>query len=86
MGVPFEALLPFGIIIGSLTAGAGGIWAVKYYANGWKQPRWNLDLWDRVVMERDQRMTGIFRGQSANPTAPTGFELNNPWKLEKRIY
>ncbi|OJK04153.1 hypothetical protein ASPACDRAFT_39769 [Aspergillus aculeatus ATCC 16872] len=47
MGVPFEALLPFGIIIGSLTAGAGGIWAVKYYANGWKQPRWNLDLWDR---------------------------------------
>ncbi|PYH45262.1 NADH dehydrogenase [ubiquinone] 1 alpha subcomplex subunit 1 [Aspergillus saccharolyticus JOP 1030-1] len=86
MGVPFEALLPFGIIVGFMTAGAGGIWAVKYWVNDYKQPRWGLDQWDRQMMDRDRRITGTFRGQSANPTAPKGFELNNPWKLEKRIF
>ncbi|RAL17564.1 NADH dehydrogenase [ubiquinone] 1 alpha subcomplex subunit 1 [Aspergillus homomorphus CBS 101889] len=81
MGVPFEALLPFGIIIGSLSAGAGGIWACKWFMNDGKTARWNLDLWDRVMMERDRRMTGKFRAQSSNHEAPKGFEVNNPWKL-----
>jgi hypothetical protein len=37
-------------------------------------------------MERDLRLTGSFRGQSTNPEAPKGFELNNPWKVEKRMF
>lgn len=32
-------------------------------------------------MERDQRITGSFRGQSSNHKAPTGFEVSNPWKV-----
>ena len=32
-------------------------------------------------MDRDMRMTGVFRAQSDNPEAPLGFELNNPWKV-----
>lgn len=29
------------------------------------------------------RITGSFRGQSANPEAPKGFELSHPWKVWK---
>ncbi|OOF98157.1 hypothetical protein ASPCADRAFT_205430 [Aspergillus carbonarius ITEM 5010] len=86
MGVPFEALLPFGIIIASFSVGSAGLWAVKRYANEGKKARWNRDLWDRQMMERDYRLTGTKRGQSSNHEAPQGFELSNPWKLEKRIF
>lgn len=34
-----------------------------------------------VVMKRDKRLTGSLRGQSDNPIAPLGFELNNPWDV-----
>ncbi|GLA95898.1 hypothetical protein AtubIFM57143_002919 [Aspergillus tubingensis] len=106
MGVPFEALLPFGIIIGSFTVGGAGLWAVRKWDNEGKMPRWNKDKWDRVsepasnpmrpgsdvltllqqMMERDLRITGTKRGQSSNHEAPKGFELSNPWKIEKRIF
>ncbi|RAH57311.1 hypothetical protein BO85DRAFT_488794 [Aspergillus piperis CBS 112811] len=98
MGVPFEALLPFGIIIGSFTVGGAGLWAVRKWDNEGKMPRWNKDKWDRQsielttdsprlpVMERDLRITGTKRGQSSNHEAPKGFELSNPWKIEKRIF
>jgi hypothetical protein len=32
-------------------------------------------------MDRDIRLTGVFRAQSDNPKAPLGFEVNNPWKV-----
>ncbi|KAK1138598.1 hypothetical protein N8T08_002160 [Aspergillus melleus] len=104
MGVPFEALLPYGIIIGFMGVTGAGLTAVKYWSNEGKTARWNRDLWDRYVtsptstyqlnpplarialMERDLRLTGTMRGQSSNEVAPKGFELSNPWKLEKRIY
>ncbi|GLA40389.1 hypothetical protein AnigIFM63309_008222 [Aspergillus niger] len=47
MGVPFEALLPFGIIIGSFTVGGAGLWAIRRWDNEGKMPRWNKDKWDR---------------------------------------
>lgn len=34
-----------------------------------------------AVMNRDQRLTGSLRGQTDKPLAPTGFELNNPWRV-----
>lgn len=33
------------------------------------------------VMERDRRLTGFMRGQTDQPAAPPGFELNNPWRV-----
>ncbi|PLN85183.1 hypothetical protein BDW42DRAFT_191021 [Aspergillus taichungensis] len=93
MGVPFEALIPYGIIIGMFGVTGIGMGAVKYFSNDGKQARWNRDLWDRFgltilqqMMERDYRLTGTKRGQSTNVVAPKGFEVSNPWKLEKRIY
>ncbi|KAL4865863.1 hypothetical protein BDV12DRAFT_141579 [Aspergillus spectabilis] len=86
MGVPFEALLPYGIVIAMFGVTGVGLSVVKTFANDGKKARWNRDLWDRQMMERDLRLTGAWRGQSTNPEAPKGFELNNPWKTEKRLY
>ncbi|KAL2798358.1 hypothetical protein BJX66DRAFT_44859 [Aspergillus keveii] len=86
MGVPFEALLPYGIVVTMFGVTGVGLWGVKYLANDGKKARWNRDLWDRQMMERDLRLTGSLRGQSTNVEAPKGFELSNPWKVEKRIY
>ncbi|KAB8216532.1 hypothetical protein BDV33DRAFT_153619 [Aspergillus novoparasiticus] len=86
MGVPFEALIPYGIIVGMFGVTGVGLTAVKWLGNEGKKARWNRDLWDRQMMERDLRITGTLRGQSGNAEAPKGFELSNPWKLEKRIF
>ncbi|KAJ6048420.1 uncharacterized protein N7446_011103 [Penicillium canescens] len=86
MGVPFEALLPYGIIITMFGVTGYGLHYVKRFANDGKKARWNRDLWDRQMMERDQRITGAFRAQSSNHQAPPGFDVSNPWKIEKRIY
>lgn len=32
-------------------------------------------------MVRDKRLTGHLRGQTAEPAAPPGFELNKPWTV-----
>lgn len=32
-------------------------------------------------MNRDRRLTGNLRGQTDSPFAPTGYELNNPWRV-----
>ncbi|KAJ6155158.1 hypothetical protein N7470_005724 [Penicillium chermesinum] len=47
MGVPFEALIPYGIVIGMFTVAATGISYTKHFTNEGKKPRWNNDLWDR---------------------------------------
>ncbi|RDI80855.1 Polyadenylate-binding protein, cytoplasmic and nuclear [Venturia inaequalis] len=70
MGVPFEALLPYGIMLGMFAVTGGALAKLDHMKN---------------VMERDRRLTGYLRGQSDKPIAPKGFELNNPWKVEKRI-
>ncbi|PQE16910.1 NADh:ubiquinone oxidoreductase kda subunit protein [Rutstroemia sp. NJR-2017a BBW] len=36
-------------------------------------------------MDRDRRLTGYLRGQTDNPSAPLGFELNNPWRVRLAI-
>ena len=37
-------------------------------------------------MDRDRRLTGYLRGQTDNPAAPPGFELNNPWRVRPFPY
>ncbi|KGO78429.1 hypothetical protein PITC_068920 [Penicillium italicum] len=86
MGVPFEALIPYGIIMTMFGVTGYGIHYAKRFTNDGKKARWNKDLWDRQMMERDLRITGSLRGQSSNHKAPTGFEVSNPWKIENRIY
>ena len=85
MPVPFETLIPYGIIVAMFGVSGAGMSAIKYYQNGGKRARRGIDQWDRQMMDRDRRLTGDIRGQTDNPTAPDGFELSNPWRLEKRM-
>ncbi|KAL7938700.1 hypothetical protein V8C35DRAFT_288909 [Trichoderma chlorosporum] len=85
MPVPFETLLPYGIMIVMFGVSGTGLAAFKTWQNEGKRPRYSLDQWDKVMMERDRRLTGTLRGQTDNPQAPLGFEVSNGWKLEKRF-
>ncbi|KAI9900556.1 hypothetical protein N3K66_004818 [Trichothecium roseum] len=85
MPVPFEAFLPYAIMVTMFGITGAGLGALKRYQNEGKNPRYSLDQWDKVMMNRDRRLTGTPRGQSDQPHAPVGFELNNPWKLERRF-
>ncbi|KAJ9420646.1 hypothetical protein QL093DRAFT_2334050 [Fusarium oxysporum] len=86
MPVPFEALLPYAIMIGMFGISGTGLAVIKTWQNEGKRPRYSVDQWDRVsLMDRDRRLTGTLRGQTDKPEAPLGFELNNPWKLETRF-
>ncbi|KAJ4861824.1 NADH-ubiquinone oxidoreductase MWFE subunit domain-containing protein [Trichoderma breve] len=95
MPVPFETLIPYGIMIVMFGVSGTGLAAFKTWQNEGKRPRYSLDQWDKTpvdldtneleVMERDRRLTGTLRGQTDNPEAPLGFEFSNGWKLEKRF-
>ena len=52
MPVPFEALLPYGILITMLTVTGAGLNTLRTYRNEGLQPRWGLDNWDRVSEAR----------------------------------
>ncbi|EGU75363.1 hypothetical protein FOXB_14124 [Fusarium oxysporum f. sp. conglutinans Fo5176] len=80
MPVPFEALLPYAIMIGMFGISGTGLAVIKTWQNEGKRPRYSVDQWDRQMMDRDRRLTGTLRGQTDKPEAPLGFELNNPWK------
>ncbi|KAF9363869.1 hypothetical protein BGX34_003152 [Mortierella sp. NVP85] len=83
MPVPFEALIPLGLITGFF--GASGILfhKLKTSMNEGQPPRYGIDRWDRVMMERDFRLTGTQRGQSHQAAAPAEFSTNSAWNLEK---
>ncbi|KAH7175703.1 hypothetical protein EDB81DRAFT_770674 [Dactylonectria macrodidyma] len=90
MPVPFESLLPYVIMTGMFAVSGTGLAVIKTMQNDGKRPRYSIDQWDKIltgllVMERDRRLTGSLRGQTDKATAPPGFELNNPWKLESRF-
>ncbi|PHH80730.1 hypothetical protein CDD80_78 [Ophiocordyceps camponoti-rufipedis] len=46
MPVPFEALLPYAIMIGMFGVTGLGLGYVKSYQNEGKNPRWSIDTWD----------------------------------------
>ncbi|MCJ1354211.1 MAG: hypothetical protein MMC33_004198 [Icmadophila ericetorum] len=86
MGVPFEALIPYAIILGMFGFTGAGLSQIRYMQNGGKRARHSIDQWDKQMMDRDRRLTGYLRGQTDNVKAPEGFELNNPWRVERRIF
>ncbi|KAG0302085.1 hypothetical protein BGZ98_007803 [Dissophora globulifera] len=82
MPVPFEALIPLGLI--TVFFGASGVLfqKLKTSVNEGQPPRYGLDRWDRVMMERDYRLTGTQRGQTHQSAAPAGFSTSSAWNLE----
>ncbi|KAK4956910.1 hypothetical protein LTR66_008188 [Elasticomyces elasticus] len=86
MGVPFEALIPYAIILGMFGFTGAGLSKVRHMQNGGKRARHSVDQWDRQMMDRDRRLTGFLRGQTDRVEAPQGFELSNPWRVERRFH
>jgi len=84
MPVPFESFIPYGIMLVMFGATGAGLSAFRNYTNDWKRPRRSMDQWDRMMIDRDARLTGSKRGQTGGPTAPPGFELSSAWKVEER--
>ncbi|RYP76973.1 hypothetical protein DL769_003508 [Monosporascus sp. CRB-8-3] len=84
MAVPFEALIPYGIILAMFGVTGAGLSKFRNMQNGGKRARRSLDQWDRQSMAIMIRK-GFLRGQSDAPIAPPGFELNNSWRVEKRF-
>ncbi|CAJ0648595.1 5783_t:CDS:2 [Entrophospora sp. SA101] len=81
MPVPFEAIIPLGIIIGMFGVTGTLINLSRRYQHDWKPERFQLDRWDKLMMERDRRLTGSLYGQTSNPTAPPSFSTNSVWYL-----
>ncbi|CAG8652046.1 13516_t:CDS:2 [Cetraspora pellucida] len=64
MPVPFEALIPLGIIV-AMTGVTGTLLNyTKRIRHEGKPPRISLDTWDTQMMERDRRLTGSAHRQS----------------------
>ncbi|KAI0732867.1 small secreted protein [Fomitopsis betulina] len=83
MPVPWEALLPFGLLTVMFGA-AGSLLNISMKAqNQGKPPRYHIDDWDEMLMDRDKRLTGHIRGQTSNPTAPEGFATNSAWYTQR---
>ncbi|KAG2349219.1 NADH dehydrogenase 1 alpha subcomplex [Suillus weaverae] len=82
MPVPWEALIPFGLVT-SLFAAAGTLLNVSKRAQNQGKPvRYQVDSWDEMMMDRDRRLAGHIRGQSSNPVPPEGFETSSAWYTE----
>lgn len=84
MPVPFETFIPYAIIVAMFGVSGAGMSKIRNMQNGGKRGRRSIDQWDKQMMDRDRRLTGNIRGQSDTPLAPFGFDVNNPWRLEKR--
>ncbi|KAI0091837.1 small secreted protein [Irpex rosettiformis] len=83
MPVPWEALIPFGLVT-TMFAAAGTLLNVSKRAQNQGKPvRYHLDAWDEMMMDRDKRLTGHERGQSINTIAPESFATNSKWYTER---
>ncbi|VDC02519.1 unnamed protein product [Peniophora sp. CBMAI 1063] len=83
MPVPWEALVPFALVT-TMFGAAGTLFKVsKTHQNNGLYPRYSLDDWDEMMMDRDRRLTGHFRGISTEPSAPESFTTNSAWYTQK---
>ena len=75
--IPVQSLLPLGIITGALVAGSLANEYIKKWANDGVQPRFSLDIYEKMLMERDRRLVGDFIKQSDSLDAPPEFTTNS---------
>lgn len=74
MPIPFEGFLPYAIMTAFYGLAGHGVQFIRYWDNGWKNDRYNLDAWDDKMMERDFLLTGVQRGQTSEAVAPEHFK------------
>ncbi|PVU91659.1 hypothetical protein BB559_004034 [Furculomyces boomerangus] len=86
MPLPFEPIIPIAIITAMFGIANLGYHIAHHQRNDGKPPRYNLDNWDRALMDRDLRLTGSLRGQNDNEVAPDEFKVNSFYRIYKRVY
>ncbi|CAG7563563.1 unnamed protein product [Fusarium equiseti] len=79
MPVPFEALLPYAIMIGMFGISGTGLAVIKTWQNEGKRPRYSVDQWDRVSHSRLQA-GGTLRVRIEQP-----LEVGNPVFLNNNM-
>ncbi|CAG8539054.1 14908_t:CDS:2 [Funneliformis caledonium] len=84
MPVPFEALIPLGLITAMFTITGSLLNLSRRHSNDGKPPRFSMDKWDKQMMERDKRLTGSPSRQSAEPVAPQGFATSSIYYLTNK--
>jgi len=82
MPVPWEALIPFGLVTVMFAAAGTLVKTSQFAQNQGKPARYHIDTWDEMMMERDKRLTGHKRGQRSDPVPPEGFETSSIWATE----
>jgi len=83
MPVPWEALIPFGLLTAMFGAAGTLLNASVRSQNQGKPVRYNMDPWDEMMADRDNRLTGHRRGQKSDTKAPEGFETSSVWYTQK---
>ncbi|CEH12423.1 NADH-UBIQUINONE OXIDOREDUCTASE MWFE SUBUNIT [Ceraceosorus bombacis] len=83
MPVPWEAMIPMGLVVVMFGVTGTGYNLASHIANGGRPLRHNIDTWDEMMMRRDERLTGKYRGQSIDPKAPAGYATSSIWETEK---
>ncbi|KDN38207.1 hypothetical protein K437DRAFT_259494 [Tilletiaria anomala UBC 951] len=83
MPVPWEAMLPMGLVVVMFGVTGSGFSLAKRMTNEGKPARHSLDDWEHMMMQRDQRLTGSLRGQAVNPVAPPNFATSSIWTTER---
>ncbi|RDB20154.1 hypothetical protein Hypma_012953 [Hypsizygus marmoreus] len=83
MPVPWEALIPFGLLTVMFGAAGTLLNTSTRGQNQGKPARYGIDNWDDMMMRRDERLTGNKRGQTSDPVAPPEFATNSVWYTER---
>ncbi|KAJ3077722.1 hypothetical protein HDU99_001011 [Rhizoclosmatium hyalinum] len=81
--VPVEAVSSLFVIAGLGYATYTGLYYWQSFQNYGKAKRFNVDKWDRHMMERDSRLSGNVNRQRFETEAPESFKTNSAWVLEK---
>ncbi|KAG8928479.1 hypothetical protein FRC02_006848 [Tulasnella sp. 418] len=79
MPVPWEAMIPFGLLTAMFGVTGTAFSIAKRATNDGKPPRYRIDQWEEMMMERDKRITGSIRGQKSDTLAPESFSTNSAW-------
>ncbi|KAG6378980.1 NADH dehydrogenase 1 alpha subcomplex [Boletus reticuloceps] len=83
MPVPWEALIPFGLLTTMFAAAGTLLNTSKRTQSQGKPVRYNIDTWDEMMMDRDRRLTGHVRGQKSDLTPPEGFDTSSAWYTQQ---
>ena len=74
--IPVQNILPLGIITGVLFAGSIANKYLGLWANEGVPPRHGMDVFEKMLLERDRRLVGDYIKQKDSLDVPSEFASN----------